>query len=137
MPLLSDTERKFAFPLAQENGSMHFVFPESTRKGRFGILEPVGTVCSAFDETAIILMPAVAYDNTMRRIGRGGGYYDRFMADHPSLQKIGLVPSERVLKEHITEDYDAAADIIVTESSVLRIETLRNHHLKETGAAVS
>lgn len=123
-PLLKDSSKTFAFPVAEDSGMMHFSFPESTRKGRFSLTEPVGKPCNSFDKETVILMPAVAYDNAMRRIGRGGGYYDRFIADHPSLIKIGVVPSERIIDDIITEAYDAAADIIATEVSVLRIEAL-------------
>lgn len=123
-PLLEKKEKHFAFPVTDNRNRMHFAMEAGFTMGLYGIREPMGPSLESFEKGTVIIMPAVAYDKAMRRIGRGGGYYDRFIAEHPELIKIGLIPSKRVLSEVITEDYDAKADIILTEDSVLRIEAL-------------
>lgn len=123
-PLLEKGEKNFAFPVTDKDGSMYFAAGDGFRTGSYGLREPLGVRIESFEEGTLIIMPALAYDKAMRRIGRGGGYYDRFIEKHPALIKVGAVPEERILGEVITEAYDASADIIVTESSVLRIEAL-------------
>lgn len=118
------SDKRFAYPVAKEDGVMHFAFEDGTEEGKFGLRVPSGERLSSFGNGTVIIMPALAYDKAMGRIGRGGGYYDRFIKEHPGLIKIGVIPSERLIDEVITEDYDAKADIILTEKLVLRIEAL-------------
>ena len=51
--------------------------------GAYGIPEPIADGPVAMDETALVLMPGLAFDPEGRRLGYGGGFYDRYLAAHP------------------------------------------------------
>lgn len=48
-------------------------------KGYAGIPEPIADEPVAHDETALVLMPGLAFDPQGHRMGYGGGFYDRFL----------------------------------------------------------
>jgi 5-formyltetrahydrofolate cyclo-ligase len=62
-------------------------------KNRYGIPEPVPTSSFIIHHLTfnIILIPLLAFDQTGNRVGYGGGFYDRFLAQcRPDCLKIGL-----------------------------------------------
>ena len=91
------------------------------RPGRFGILTaPVGPPVPP-EELDVILVPCLAVDRQGRRLGRGGGYYDRFLG-RPEVQAacIALAWDAQVVDAVPTGPTDVPLDGAVTESRVLR-----------------
>lgn len=85
--------------------------------GTMGILEPEeGTLADGTD--ALVIMPGVAFDRDRRRIGYGGGYYDRYLAAHPCLPTMAVAFDCQVLDEVPYDEYDIRPQILVTETSV-------------------
>ena len=81
--------------------------------GAYGIMEPVG---DAFDDYAAIdvaVIPGVAFDQSGCRLGRGKGYYDRFLPLIPNAYKIGVCfPFQ--LADHIpTDSHDIRMDEVI------------------------
>ena len=63
------------------------------RRGAYGILEPKKESCKPLDLSALdlVLVPGIAFDKKNHRLGRGLGYYDRFLQNLPShIPTIGL-----------------------------------------------
>jgi len=73
---------------------------DDLEEGAYGIMEPVGETFTEFDEIGVALVPGMAFDAAGRRLGRGKGYYDRFLSPLSSLLsplKIGICfPFQRV-----------------------------------------
>lgn len=85
-------------------------------EGRFGILEPTNDGPVADDDTALVLMPGLAFDRQGRRVGYGGGYYDRWLAEHPGHRTIALCYDFQLLENLETEAHDIRVDIVITEA---------------------
>jgi 5-formyltetrahydrofolate cyclo-ligase len=64
--------------------------PEDLREGAFHIMEPVGRLFERYDEIDVAIIPGMSFDAQGHRLGRGKGYYDRFLAVHPGIYKIGV-----------------------------------------------
>ena len=90
------------------------------RRGAYGIWEPLGP---AIDPRTIdlALVPGLAFAPDGRRLGRGGGYYDRLL---PTLRgdclKVGVAFDEQILDDLPTEPHDALLEIVVTPSRTFR-----------------
>ena len=69
------------------------------RKGRLGVPEPqTKTYKGSID---LIVVPGVVFDQHRHRIGRGGGYYDKFLKKHLSAKKIGVCYAFQLKKHDI------------------------------------
>ncbi|MFP3938183.1 MAG: 5-formyltetrahydrofolate cyclo-ligase [Phycisphaerae bacterium] len=69
----------------------------------------------------LVIAPAVAYDRRGNRLGRGGGFYDRFLASCPWLTVVcGVAFAEQLLEEIPVTENDMPVDLIVTDTEVLR-----------------
>ena len=60
------------------------------RYSPFGAPEPVDDAPIASDETALVIVPGLVFDESGHRIGYGGGYYDRFLSREPNHPTIAL-----------------------------------------------
>ncbi len=89
--------------------------------GVFGILEPRGREVVAPGAIDFVLVPARGFDHEGNRIGRGGGYYDRYMA-HPDFHatRCGVAFAPQVLDAVPHDTHDLPVEVLVTEDGVLR-----------------
>ena len=70
----------------------------------------------------VILIPMVAFDKKLNRLGYGGGYYDRLinkLIKKKNFLKIGLAFSKQLINNLPVSKYDRKMDYIVTEKFVL------------------
>lgn len=92
------------------------------RPGAFRVPEPPQTAFPVPPEAIQwALIPGVAFDVAGRRLGRGGGHFDRLL---PSLAcpKIGVVYREQVVEKVPAEAHDARVDAIATEEGLRWVE---------------
>lgn len=95
-----------------------------TRAGPFGIAEPDGPATHRLGEAAVVFLPATAVDRAGRRLGQGGGYYDRALAElgSPRPLLVALVFDDEVLDDVPAEEHDIPVDVLLTPTRVLRPE---------------
>ena len=95
--------------------------------GRFGIAEPVGERAFPHEQIDLVVTPAVAYDRRGWRVGRGGGFYDRFLA-RPGLKAVacGLGFAEQLVDALPHGPHDRPVNMLVTDTEVLRFAGQRS-----------
>tara|TARA_B100001063_G_C16714324_1_gene529810 strand:- start:386 stop:931 length:546 start_codon:yes stop_codon:yes gene_type:complete len=124
--ILEKLEKKnylVSLPKIKKNFQMNF-FKWSTSDpliiNKYGIPEPSSFFLKTPD---ILLVPLVAFDEYLNRIGYGGGYYDRYInkvKKHKKIITIGLAYSFQKVKKISTNKHDMKLDHIVTEKIHLR-----------------
>ena len=102
-PLLSKYEgqKTFLFPVTHRH-SMEvrpYDGEDMMRKGRLGIPEPQTKKYKGSID--LILVPGVVFDQHRHRIGRGGGYYDKFLSKHRFAVKVGVCYTFQLKKHDI------------------------------------
>lgn len=86
-----------------------------SREGKYQILEPVGTIEEAVEPSSLdlIVVPALAFDVEGYRLGRGKGYYDRYLAQSSAYcigVSLGLVSIDRLPRD----EWDLPMDIVLS-----------------------
>ena len=111
---------KIYLPKIVEKGKIEFyLFEENTRleKNSFGIFEPFGVIEKVKPEDIdLIIVPGLAYNNKKKRLGYGGGYYDRYLPLCANALKVGLFYKEQFDKDDsiIFDEKDFPLDLIIT-----------------------
>ena len=82
-------------------------------KGYANIPEPVDDEPVAEDPTALVLMPGLAFDREGHRIGYGGGFYDKFLAEEPEHPTVALCYEFQMLETLETEEFDIPVDLVL------------------------
>ena len=113
--------KRVLLPTVIDGGQMewHIYTSESDlKRGSFGIGESAGDIfpekkLSLFSEKRIILVPGLAFDGMGHRLGRGKGYYDRFLAAHPYIYKFGVCFDFQKVPEVPIDEYDIPVDEVI------------------------
>ena len=96
--------------------TMRFILlPDLSRvaAGYAGIPEPVDDGPEAADPHALVLMPGLAFDREGHRIGYGGGFYDRFLAEEPEHPTVALCYSFQLFPHLDVEAFDVPVDLVL------------------------
>lgn len=95
---------------------MRFILMEDLSKvatGYAGIPEPIEDGPVAQDETALVLMPGLAFDPAGHRIGYGGGFYDKFLEKEPDHPTVALCYDFQMLPHLETDAHDIPVDLVI------------------------
>ena len=94
---------------------------DALQPGPFGIPEPPEGPAAEPGRIDFVLAPGLAFDRALNRLGRGGGFYDRFLAD-PQLRAVRCAVAYdcQLLDDLPHDSHDQPVDILISESGVLR-----------------
>ncbi len=86
------------------------------RKGMFGILQPRPLKVRKGNPVKLdlIIVPGLGFDKNGMRLGRGGGFFDRFLKKTQKAYKIGLAFREQVVNKIPKEAHDIPVDRLIT-----------------------
>ena len=119
---LKKKKYKISLPIIKKNFDMDFYswsFDDPLKINQYGIPEPFSKKLIYPD---ILLVPLVAFDKNLNRLGYGGGYYDRVidkLSKKKYILKIGLALSVQKINNVPVTKYDKKLDYIVTDKYIL------------------
>ncbi len=93
-----------------DNGAMKFGIPNGLPKGSTWLDAPYALV-----EPEWVFVPGVGFDLSGARLGRGKGFYDRYLEEKDAL-RIGLAWTQQLVDKIPVEGHDCQMDFIITES---------------------
>ena len=122
MNLLEKKKLTICLPIIKDNFEMEFHEYKTTDPlyvNKYGIPEPL---VKKKIRPNVLLIPVVAFDKKLNRLGYGGGFYDRFIEkmSNTKLTKIGLAFSHQRVENVPTEKFDKKLDFILTEKEIFR-----------------
>ena len=117
--------KKLAYPICVSGRDFLAVEPGEgedawTDMGFFGIKEPVIEKGSVIDPADIdlVIAPCVSFDEKCRRLGMGGGFYDKYLPGCTNAEIIAVAYELQKSKKIPTDDFDQSVDMVVTEKGL-------------------
>jgi 5,10-methenyltetrahydrofolate synthetase len=92
-----------------------FLGTTSLTPGAFGIMEPTGPLFTDYDAIDAVVVPGMAFTADGRRLGRGGGYYDRLLPQLRHARRIGVAFPFQLVADIPEENHDATVDQVVCQ----------------------
>lgn len=86
-------------------------------KSKIGVMEPIGK--EYIGKIDLIIVPGVAFDKQLNRLGFGKGYYDKYLTNK-DVYKIGICFDKQIIKELPTTTFDISMDMVISEKRVLK-----------------
>lgn len=125
MPLLEDiisSEKTLYLPKITEGGKMILVKTKQLEfnTGKYGIREPIGDAEDNY-KIDLAIIPCLAMSKRGERLGRGGGYYDRFLADFTG-NVIAVCPQRLVFDTLPAEAHDIKIKYTATEKGIIKTD---------------
>jgi len=124
--LLKRLEKKnfvISLPVIKKKFQMNFykwTFSDLLKINKYGIPEPETKKIVYPD---VLLIPLVAFDKKLNRLGYGGGYYDRLikkLSKKKKIIKIGLALSFQKINKVPTNAHDQKLDYIITNKYIIK-----------------
>ena len=87
---------------------------EQMQIGSFGINEPQGETPRPPDDIELIIIPGVAFTTDGKRLGRGKGFYDRYLSQSSIRRayRVGVCFKEQILSYIPIDIHDQTVDIV-------------------------
>ncbi len=119
--VLNAVGKTLLWPVVVGRGDpLEFRAAPPTTPGIFGNLEPASDARRVdASDVDLVVIPGLAFDMAGRRLGQGGGFYDRTLA-HTDATRLAVCFREQVVHEVPTEALDLSVDLVVHEAGVVR-----------------
>ena len=123
MPMLEQAQRdgkRVAVPKVIGD-TMIFIWLDDLSRIELGycnIPEPIDNGPEAIDETALVMMPGLAFDPTGRRCGYGGGFYDRYLEQHPNHPTIAMCYGFQMFDQLDTDPHDIPVNYVLSQEVI-------------------
>lgn len=108
--------KQIAYPRTDADLMDYFVAGKMV-PGAHGPLEPREGIPAPPPD--VILVPGLAFTHSGHRLGRGGGYFDRWLASRRGIPTVGICFSCQLVDSLPVEPHDLRVDAIVTEAGLL------------------
>ncbi|MDR0824138.1 MAG: 5-formyltetrahydrofolate cyclo-ligase [Prevotella sp.] len=113
-------KKDFYLPVVAGEDIVFRLYTPSTdfQQSSLGIMEPVGDDYTEYGKVDLVIVPGVAFDRKLNRMGRGKGFYDRFLPRVPAT-KIGICFDFQLFDSIPTEPNDIKMDFVVSENDLI------------------
>lgn len=120
MPMLEQAQKdgkRVAVPKVIGDKMIFIWLDDLTRisLGYCNIPEPIDDGPEAVDETALVMMPGLAFDPTGRRCGYGGGFYDRYLESHPNHPTLAMCYGFQMFDHLETDPHDIPVNYVLSQ----------------------
>ena len=128
VPELKRRGKRVLYPVCVSDGEMVAKEPERENrweKGRYGITEPAAGSSREIEprEIDLVFCPCTAFDRHCNRMGRGSGYYDRFLLKCTNASVVTVAFDLQRVEEIPGEPWDMPTDMVVTEQNIYCAES--------------
>ncbi|MGI5976504.1 MAG: 5-formyltetrahydrofolate cyclo-ligase [Candidatus Limivicinus sp.] len=118
--ILLNRNKRLCFPVSLGKGRMLAASPltdEAWHAGLYRIPEPVLDMSLVIEpeDIDVVICPCVAFDGNKRRLGHGGGYYDRYLPRCTKSLNIAAAFEIQRAERLMTDNRDISMDAVVTE----------------------
>ena len=120
--------KRLVYPLCISKTEMIAVEPGKAEgawkdSGSFGIREPdpdKGRICAP-EEINLVICPCTSFDEKGRRLGMGGGYYDRYLPGCSRASIMAVAYEVQKAEDIPTEEYDYKVQAVISEKKIYKI----------------
>lgn len=122
------TTKRFCFPVMDTAAKTLKIFEvndleKDFKKGPYGVMQPDTQKAKEVNirDIDLIITPGLAFDRQRNRLGRGAGFYDRFLKKiNPPTHKVGVAFEFQILESlPIHPSFDEKVDIVVSEHFIV------------------
>ncbi len=116
---------KWCFPLVNDQHmTFHYVKKTHTLvSGYRGIPEPSATLHPLIpaEQLDLVLCPGLGFSPQGERLGKGGGFYDRYLSQIPSTIRMGICFPDQQLSSIVSEPHDVKMTHLLTTNGVIEL----------------
>jgi len=113
-------KKTFFLPVVENNTIILRKFEKGIafEKSKLGVHEPIGDNFTDHHQLDMVIVPGVAFDRKFNRLGRGGGYYDRFLSQIKA-PKAGICFDFQLLEQLPFDNWDIKMDMVISENEII------------------